>query len=385
LDATPGTKWTADLMDRAATAAAKNPNHYWLLADAAYMYDAPPLGRADDDMAASMYLTAMQDRYLTGTGFKTRAVTQLAWIMYALGRSDITAQILLPERAPLDEEEARPLMNSLCELGQYQTALDFNKVQEKFLRKYASNFAIRTIFAAAMLGQTDVVNQAITNQRKALDSDHLMPLAEAYRDTLAGQSIDSKKLAAAMPDAGARWQYLILLCQLDLASANQTHRDDAADYLTRYPATRTGWILLDAYDRQKPRAEMADFYRTLQWLYPDDAWVVQATSDGLARNAGAKPPDIAAITAALKDFPARHWSPKDGTLDAAKIEETQKLATPWAVASALRQLTDKGDFSSAKDLALRYNNFCAHGNLTYLSIWANHLIYKVSECERAKK
>jgi hypothetical protein len=374
-------QWDDRVIDTALAACAKYPNNYALVYDSGYIHYSLRPGRVDVDIAASMYLTAIQNRQLTGSGTKQDGRIAFSQLMAYLGRPDIVPAVLQGDAGLLPEDQTRLLINSFCDLGQYQAALNVYEAQRTGLRRYAGISAIRAVFAAAMLGQRDALDMLVQRDHAAIDSLHCLPLAYAYQDMLAGKQIDLQALAAGSGLGLTHWQYMILIAQLDLRAGNETFRDQLFNEESSFPDSRISWILINAYEQRNPRPESANFYRTLQWLYPDDAWITSAASETLNKLPQAPAADIAGMTALMKDLPTDPWKPGDKPPLGLNVAQVKKQATPWNITAAIRKLCENHDFKSARDLASRYNHFCAFADSPDLFYWSSHLIHKVAECE----
>jgi len=85
---------THEELQQAVRTAARYPNEYWLL-----WYTATTLQRgadlgADCDLAAPMFIAALRNRYLTGTGDKSHALKRLGLALFWLGRDNLCAELM---------------------------------------------------------------------------------------------------------------------------------------------------------------------------------------------------------------------------------------------------------------------------------------------------
>ena len=375
--------WNDPELDAALKSAEKFPNHYYLLSTVSNAYFLPESGRLDADMAVSMSLAATQSRFLTFDGTKSDAKSALARAMLMLGRTDIAAEVLLTEKDQLPETQTLLLMSAYSDLGQYESSLKLYEQHHDGIRQLRGAVAAEAVFAAAMLGRRDVLDQVIQRDISALEDVNCEGVAHAYQDVLAGKTVDLPHLHATCTDPVSGDEFLFLAAQLELRADKQDYRSQVLDRSLLHPGDRSNWILANAYDRRHPTPDRAVFYRTLEWLYPDDSWVEAAAAEALSNMPRAPVANIASMTELMKAFPARHWNSTDAPGDPELMKKTRTQATPWEICAALRQLCETHDFAAAKDLAIRYAYFSSFSESQDLPFWASHLVHKVEACEKA--
>ncbi len=378
------------LYDRAVATAARYPNAYYLLRDTSEMLDDPACGRPDADLAAGMALTAFTDRLMTGTGSKVDAARTFAEAAGPIGRSDDVAVVLLSDGAdPADYLSLSTGM--LLDAGQYQAAVDLytGAVAARPGVTGRNRGVVYAALAAAVLGRADALTAMLDRDAAVLDEDKCRPLVQALADLTAGRPVDAAAVAAAYAglagSAWQRWPYLVLLSQLDQRAGQEQFRPAVEAQVQGYPDARLGWRVLDGYDRRQPSPALADVYRGMRWLYPDDAWVASATAARAQRcpRDAADPTDVATVTKVLAPLPARRF---DAAVDHGLPQATARQVVnlyPWGVAAAVASLCDGGQFDAARDLALRYANGCARPGVRRSMAWSNHLAYRVEACRAA--
>jgi hypothetical protein len=365
------------VIDLTAKACEKYPNSYYLMLSAAPIFETPQLGHFDGGVGAGMYIAALQSRFLTGTGSKDEAIDKLAEILDAHGRPDITAQLLTAEKGFSSPESAFNLLDAYSDLCQFEMVLKVYDTHPPIPPQEQGPMVVRVMHAAAMLGDADRIDDLIASQRQSLKQAQLMPLAQAIHDSLAGKPVDIAKLESEAKGQGSRTQVLQFACQLDLAAGQEKLRDALWNEFATEPDARTFFILLDAYDRHKPRPEMVDVYRTMQWLFPDDPWMVKAAADGLQRHANSPGPDIETCNAALRQYPPHPRSLGRAGETEAQMKYVRGQITPWKAVAAIRQLSDQGYFQAATDMAQRYTNYLAGTNYPGNAVWFSHLMHLV--------
>jgi hypothetical protein len=157
-----------------------------------------------------------------------------------------------------------------------------------------------------------VLDRVIKERYDLLNQHQLLPLLQAYRDVLTGKDLNADQIAAASQskDWALRWFYQMLLAQVDLTRRSDLFYGDIKTAVMDIPSLRPGWLLAVAYDQQKHRPELADFYRGLRWLYPNDPWAVTAVAKWTALHPEEANghPDLAPVEKALADYPAQRWT-----------------------------------------------------------------------------
>ncbi len=370
-----------DLVARGMAAAAKYPNRMEIVetleASAAGSRAVTP----DPDLAASLELAAVQGLFLPGSGSKADSAADFAASAAVVGRADDGVPVLLDNAGDgLDGRGWFTVIDGLTTLGQWNKVLETYAANETAFDTGPALVEADVILAAGMLGRTDVLDHLLVDRRVQLDRRHNAPLAEAYKAVLAGNPVDAAPFdkAAASHEYWQSSNYLLLRAQLDLNGKAKLGGEvyGASKY---DPGRRPLWVLVDAYERKLNHPDVADFYRSLAWLYPDDAWVRAAVAAWTARcpGAAAGTTDVAKVTAALQPYPARRWSRTDPKWTAEQKRVARNACSPWQVGAAVAAEAAAGRADDAKALALRYVNVAAQLDDDNLTAWADHVYYQV--------
>jgi len=385
---------SSDLLLRATAAASRYPNNFWMLDNLAHAYRNGGEMPADPAMAASIHLTRLRSRYLTGRGSKQDATRGFAYAIMGIGRNDICVQMMMPvvkkklqKGGPSEVDwDARLLAEALEEMGWYAEAIKYYRIAFKGFKKDepARNRAlVEAGIAAAISGRDDILAQILRDRSAEAGEAKMKFLLTAYRDALAGKPIDTAKVRKkAWP--GVWWAYareVEFYAQIDLLAGRNVHRDDLTNVVRMVPADRSSWILFDAYDRAKPRPESASFYESLEWLHGHDPWVRQAVKDFRRRSTKKIAPDADELLKRLKDYkPVRR---PQANPSAYRAMETLRTLPPGAVEVAIHNLLTKRRFDKARELALRYHNLAVQRQGYSLRVHANHLIHLVEQARQA--
>lgn len=391
---------TYEELQQAVRTAARYPNEYWLLwYTATSMCHGADLG-ADCDLAASMLIAALRNRYLTGTGDKSDAIQRLGQSLSSLGRDNLCVELMagpclnLVKKGKHSEAAWYGWLagRALVRMGQYEEAIPYcnisvrgNDPTEKLQRDMRNESLVGVAVAAATLGRTDLLEQVITEHRADLKKERLLFLLEAYRDALAGKPVDLKAMRAKSPKT-PWWMGIeeyLFYWQMDLLAGKRDWRGALVGCLRLFPIERRMWYLYDAYDRASPEDESACFYEALDWLYGDvDPWVRQAAADYRQRRPDARPLDPAEVARRLAAMPSEVWPIAQAALKKPAEEISDKL--PWgAVAAAIRQLLERGEFDQAQNLAQRNLALAVNCKAYDARIPAHHLVHRVEQA-RAK-
>jgi hypothetical protein len=380
-------RWPAGTLDRALKTAAKYPNACPPLMAVANACERKEAGRPDQMMAASIWLAAMQDRYMLGSGSKTTVNKRFAYVMQWMGRYDLAVWALLPDGGDQPPVNVTTLMNDLFAMGQFDDVLKIYDQAAGHLGRWEGRAAARAAVAAAMLGRVDVIDDLIRDHGKDLAAADGLALAQAYRDLLTNADVDAQGLAKAIPkNDWSKAQYRILLAQLELKVKDHQYRHDIANFSQDDPGARIAWILLDGYFRQSAQPDDVYFYQSLDWLYPQDPWVRQAVSDWKKRGNPAADLSADAVMNALAQVPAERWTSANADTKAAgadhvvteaqarKILESLSI---WQATSAVIELTKQKQFDAAQRLALQWENVAARTSWNPWMDWFDQLAYRV--------
>ncbi len=366
----------------ALAAAAQYPNHYGLLEMVAPAVRDGLIGPADPDLAAGVALTAFADRWRTGSGSKADVADLFAGVAIETGQPADACAVLRSSQARSPDADWL-LASGWFDAGHYDDVLAVYAARPAAVVDAGSSLPVQAAMAAAFRGRADVLDTILHRDRSSLDKTRCTPLVQALVARLAGDPVDVKAIVAAVAGFSDRdWQrfeYQLLLWQLDLTANAEDFRAEAESAVGRLPGSRPAWAVLDLYDRRHPRATSADFYRSIRWLLPADPWVAPAAAAWAARSpAGAAArADVAAVVAALRPVPPR---PFDPATDAAEADAAIAAAVnPWSVTAAVAALSDDRQFDAARDLAQRYANLCARDDVPQSFTWANHLVYRVAD------
>ncbi len=377
---------TQELLERATPIAARYPNSHGL---AYWLGRAYYQGPCDCDIAASIQLLGIRDRYLTGGGGKQYSTRKFALPMMLLGHNEIAAQVLRPLVLRLMRSEgvrgaalsAELLAKSLVGMGQYAEALKYFKIAVRGRDKgeNLNNMLVDMGVAAALAGEPDTLNQIIQYHRTDLLESKMLFLLEAYRDVLAGRFVRNGSLMEKYGDISweDRYKVLCFVGQRAIMWGKPWYRPPITEYMKNRPNDRSTWILYDAYDRADPKAESAGFYEALEWLHGSDPWVKKAVRDFRRRTKTTSILTADELSERLKDFEPVRWP----DFDSSKVDLARKVhygLPPFAAEAAIYRLVQSGDYDQAEELALRYHHLAVH---IYYALrgHGNHLIHLVRQ------
>ena len=383
-----------DLLDRATQAAIKYPNDHDLLSHLAQAYYWGQQPYADCDMAASIRLAMLQNRYLLGAGDRSVARRSLSWTMQYLGHHDIAASVLLPKIAwvalagwPEDAKwEARIAAPALMAMGRYGLAAEcYHWAGEELAGNKAGRLHMiaEEGIATALAGNRARLEKIIRRRRDELTASKMIHVLEAYRDVLAGKEVN---VAAVERNARSKhwWtgRHVTIFCvQMDLMAGRDARRGELTRMLAREPNYRPLWILFDLYDRRATRPESACLYDSLEWLYSRDPWVKAAVADSRQRHPKPQWPRPQDLLEKLKDFtPVRR--PERDKSATGRAKAVLKTLAPGSVASAVRRLIERKEFDTARELALRYLHMAVDRDQYQVMVRANHLVHRVEQVRK---
>ncbi|MGA2265581.1 MAG: hypothetical protein ABSH10_04020 [Phycisphaerae bacterium] len=384
---------TGEMLERATQEAGEYANDYWLLYRLGRVYSDAECKFNDLDMAASIYLVAIQNFFLTGTGGKGDAFYRLGAVLHALGRNDLAAAVLIRVRSHSESDWKRlepgteaALGVVLMKMGKYQEAIGhlrtaFHTSDESWRNECLVEGAV----AAALAGHNDVLEQILRDRRSEVESLKMTALLEAYRDLLAGRQVDLSAMEKQWGDTSNSWRselFLEFIAQVDIMSGNYRRERMLANWFRVQPDNRPLWILYDAYLRYKANKDAAAFYLSLEWLHGDDPWVHQAVADFKERTPQIVTPGADELLEKLKNYPPVRWPAQTQDLKVWKAARKVIDAIPvGAVACAVHELLDKGQYDKAHELALRYHSLCTQSNFCTLQSYTNHLIHLVEQAQ----
>jgi tetratricopeptide (TPR) repeat protein len=390
---------TSELLDQATGLAARYPNEFpylWSLSRAYSSFD----GVGDCDTAGSILLAALGDRYMTVPVDRTQAVVSLAWVANLLGRSDLSAQLLLPGAAAnvkgkadprVFYVEARMLGEAMFDLGRFDESMEWYRLAFQGAPA-GSHDSIDSLVggavSAAHAGRADVVGQILRDRRAMLDKAYAAGLLEGYLDLMAGKKLNYKA-AWCRPGNDIQWwldeRLQTLTMQADILEGQAGHWKWADDNGRTFPYRHENKVLLHEFFQKHPNLATDCFYRALEWTDPDDAWAKQAVA--AYRSGGSKgeviPPDK--LLAALKDYPpVRRPMPSPPSNNEAAWD-LHKTFRAGAITAAVRDLLAAGKIDRAEELALRYLSLCAASHEHCLRPYAYHLAHCVEQARKAMK
>jgi len=362
-----------ELFRRALPVAAKFPNSHWLCLDLARV---SYWCAHDVELAVSILLSNLQNRYLVGQGGRNRTLSELIFTMQASG--------LDPESLPLCAGYVRSAMEGdrrdraawpswrmgtgLRALGRYGEAVPWYLAALAFdpeARNRDRN-ATEAAIVAALAGQEETFRASLNEHGKAIAGTGAGFIVDAYGEVLGGRLPDAKELDR-QTRACKRFSWVEregyrLCAQIEMLAGKQRYRGECTDWLRWDPDYRPDWRLFDAYDRRRPQPEGAAFYDAVEWLYPDDPWVRRAVADRRRRlpKARAMPPEQ--VLARLADFTPARWPAADRKVKG-RAQDIVCALPPGAPTAAARRLVAAGRFDKARELALRYHHLCVDANV----------------------
>ncbi len=382
-----------NLLVRTTKVAAKYPNSHWYLW---YLSEAhrQGWGSGDSDLAASMSLVGMRDRYLTSSADKDDVTERFALSMIDLGRNDIAAQVLLPlfrkkyskGGASQAGWYAKEVAKCLDIMGRHEEAIAFYRIAFKGLSEgdpEKNRALVKGAIAAALAGKGDILKQILRDRRKELADANMLYLLEAYHDALDGKPVDIKVVAKKSRHK-TPWNHQeedVLYIQMDLLAGKDVRRKGLKSWMNATPNNRPFMILFDAYDRKDPQPESACFYEAIEWIYGNDPWVKKAVADYRQRAKKTKVLSADELLKRLKDFTPIPFPEKDTSRKklAGKVLRT---LPPGAVAAAIRKITEKREFAKAEELALRLHHLGIDCDLWIVSAHANHMVHLVRQARQ---
>ncbi len=382
----------ADAVTTAINAAAEYTNDYYSLAKIGRTACSSVwCGAPDQDLGASIFIAALQNRMMTGTGDKPEAASELGDAFRWMGHNELAVRVLQSPGLDDNSDAIFYLMITLEDIGRFTDELAvYDRLKETPAIKRDAMCAMHAGLAAALIGRVDLLEKVMDEKGDLIKRTGLYELLEAYRDVLHGKEMNSDQFAAASRkdrDWALQWFYDMLLAQLDLNHHTALFYDEVKGAAMNIPSMRPAWLLTVAYDQQKHRPELANLYRGLRWLYPDDPWVVSIVGRWTAEHpeeANAHP-DGTAVNKALENYPAERWTSSGKQASDEQLKSFPKTCTPWDVAACIADVTDRHDYEHAKQLSLRYENFTAQLHNLPTGAWPNHLYYRVMECEAEGK
>jgi len=380
-----------ELLERGTKVAAKYPNDYLLLHSLGRAYEKV----ADSHMAASVYVAALRGRHFANTSHLRTTYGYLARAMKNLGHNDIAAQYLIPiyreELRDGDEGVAwtgMMLGKALDNMGQYAQAVKCYRVAFKGTKEDWRNEMLgRGGISAALAGRDDILAQILRDRRKEAAQTKMTFLLEAYANALAHKPW--VELTHKKPKPMPYWgnvAYLLFCAQMGLIEGKDLwYREHLAEFVARTPNERPVWILLDAFDRRKPKAESASFYDMIEWLHGDDPWVKQAVADYRRRAAEPVVLGADALLEKLKAFKPVRWPRRDPAMYKPGMDTVAQIP-PGSVSVAIRRLIRTGGFDKARELALRHHHLAVDIEHFPLRAHCNHLLHLIEQARnRARR
>jgi hypothetical protein len=281
----------------------------------------------------------------------------------------------------------------LAEMGQHSDAVKWYRFAFRNwepTHPQRNRLLVEAACAAGLNGGTRVLGQILRDHREKLDETNMTFLVRAYQDLWRGGERDPKRIESQSRHKRGWWDFnqeLLLYAQLDLANGEEKYYRPTTVRFRQFPGWRRNWVLLDAYDRAKPRSQIAGFYDTISWPHGDDPWVRQAVADFRQRAKGRKQLDSLSppqLLARLRDFSPVRWPVANPAL-ARKANATFLSLPPGSATVAIRALVKNRQFRTAEELALRYHHLAVDYGDYHARAHANHLIHRVEEAARRAK
>jgi hypothetical protein len=364
----------------------KYPNDFIALDRLTRYFCDPALG-CDPDMCISCCLAALQSRYQPGIGDMPFERGNATCTLLVQGRPELATIACGSPGWNRDPASIMLMLISLETAGLYNTALATYNDSATALTEPNPILLVHAGACAAFSGQRDQLKSIMKQHRRVLEDGNMLALLQAFADAMDGQQNQDDGIADLYKTAtdDTKTLYLFFLSQRDLDRGTTDYLPDTKDEANNCPGERQAWILLDAYDRQHPQTDLADFYHTIEWLYPQDPFVKTACVDWANRHPDqAKAwPDVASLTSALKDIAPLQDFQTNAPASPEVMAAVKAKCSSWSIAAAVRQLTEAKQYDSARDIALRYANYARQVKPLDLRLWAGHLPYKVDECRDA--
>ncbi len=379
-----------DLLVRATRVASKYPNDHWFLWELGWAHR-HEWGSGDSDLAASIFLVGMRNRYLTSSTDKDYVTERFALTMIDLGHNDIAAQVLLPifqkkySKGGASKAGwcAKEVAKCLDIMGRHEEAIKYYRIAFKGLPEgdpEKNKVLVKGAIAAVLAGKDDILRQILRDRRKELTAANMLYLLEAYRDALDGKPVDTKVVAKKLKHKTS-WSYqqeAFFYVQMDLLAGKDTQRTLMKTWTNANPNNRSFMILFDAYDRKDPQPESACFYEAIEWLYGNDPWVKKAVADYRLRAKETRILGADELLERLKDFTPIPFPDKD-TSRKRLAKKVLDALPPGAVAAAIRKMIANREFAKAEELSLRFHHLGVDHDLWVVSSRATHLVHLVRQ------
>lgn len=387
---------TRALLAEARKIGARYPNDYTFLYYLGRVHSDGGGLAADCDMGISIGLTALQNRYLTAEGHKRHAETNVARCARSLGYSDLCVQFLLPtalaelERGGPKEAraDAAVLGDLFFNMGRFDEAWRWHRIAFKGYAEGTVEQNRRLVdggIAAALAGRADILEQILRDRREKVRSVNMLAVLEGYRELLAGKVPDTQALEAMNLDEHWTWKNVVmLLTQCELLKDSAKHRHWLDHGLRLGMNQRPLAILLDQFNRRYPESETGAFYEAIEWLHPEDPWVVEAVSAWRQRGRQGWVPDPDKLLKDLKDYEPVRWP----VADPARKRQAGGMWRRFRAGTftcAVRRLIAARNYDKAEELAKRYLNFTVNVDSYLMRAHANHLIHRVEQARKAPK
>jgi hypothetical protein len=368
------------LLAHATQIAAKYPNCHDFVHYLGNAYVNLKIGGGDTDMGASLVLACLQDRYQPGTGDKPREVRDFIDDSYGAGYRDAG---LIAEACDLGNGAGADwrFFQSLTFMGRFHDVILLAGPHAKPNGDSAADALSFLAFSAVMVGDRQTLDRCLADPAAPRQLKGTQDVLQYFSDRLAGKDTSDVHFDTKVGDRPNILRVL-LLAEDDLSRHQEKQRNALYALIYTNPEVRLGWILNDAYERQNPWRYGNEFYRTLEWLHPNDPWVISAVAAYHARTRH-KPiptsePDN--FLARLKVFDG----PPDDTPGGQMMAEVLKLgatASPWRFCSDVRMLVDQSRYDDARLLARRYRNVGISANNDEIAGFANHLLHRIDQLQ----
>ena len=252
-----GRKVAAADVQRAMQVAQQYPNDQLLLDEVAFCNERAIATPTDMDMAASIYLAELQNRYQPGSGSKASQRTRFAQhANLALGRPDAALQFV--ENVEDDGVgyvtgvQAEALFNA----GRFDDAAA--AIANRFPEQ--GNF---NLSRAGMIGVTSAATMCdrvsfdaiVQRFQRPIQMLGCKPMLDVYSTLFDGHQIPNLDAVQHGDDHHQDWvprQRVLLLAQVDLMRGTETYRPVFERYAELHPQDRLAWFLYDNYQANHP-------------------------------------------------------------------------------------------------------------------------------------
>ncbi|NLW87846.1 MAG: hypothetical protein GXY38_13340 [Planctomycetes bacterium] len=376
-------KRTDEDIELAEKVVGRYPNCHWLLRQLGHIHYHK---RKDPYMGASMYIAGLRNRFLPSMGHKRDFTLNLGSALYDLGHYAEAHSVLLPlwetrfdtcfsaygcQMIPHALKAAGWLPESIAAQRRIYDALDKTT-------SYRSWVLVDFAITAAIHGDEKVLSQVVLDKREEVGS--VIRILDAYLEASQGKQVDLgfEKDITKLDNWHPIKLFRVLAAQLDLLAGKSQCRRSIEEGICWDPFARELWLLIDMYDRRDPSPQMASFYSAIEWLFPHDEWVRQASADYRQRVTDPVFADAQQLLKELEEYKTVRWPVRPERLQPkASPYFWHGKAPPFWAAAAIRRLIEQGDYDRAHELALRHHYMCVQTLQDGLITQANWMIHLV--------